>query len=70
MRGVYITPGSHNVEFRFVTPVNTIYVSAAAIGLALLLCGLLVVVRDPPQAPAEQAPPPSPRQARVPATRT
>ena len=70
MRGVYLTPGSHKVEFRFEPPVNTIYVSAAAIGLAFLLCGLLVVVKDPPQAPDERAPIPSPRQAKVPAART
>jgi uncharacterized membrane protein YfhO len=68
MRGVYLTPGSHKVEFRFEPPVNTIYVSVAAIAVGLLLCGLLVVVRDPPQ--AEEIPSPSPRQAKVPVSRT
>ena len=48
MRGVYLTPGTHKVEFRFEPPMNGFYVSLAAIILGLLLCGLLFVVRDIP----------------------
>ena len=53
MRGVYLTPGSHKVEFRFEPPTNTFYVSLVAIGVGLLLCGLLAVVKDPPAPAAE-----------------
>jgi hypothetical protein len=41
MRGVFLQPGQHQVEFRFQPPVNGLYVSLAAIGLGLALCGLL-----------------------------
>jgi hypothetical protein len=43
MRGVYLTPGAHTVVFKFVLPNGPLYVSLAALGVALCLCGLLVV---------------------------
>ena len=41
MRGVYLTPGTHTVEFKFTLPHNLLYVSLAAIGVGILLCGFL-----------------------------
>jgi hypothetical protein len=43
MRGVYMTPGTHTVEFKFSLPAGPLYVSLAAIGLGILLSGLLLV---------------------------
>lgn len=42
MRGVYVTPGAHLVEFRFSLPLGPLYVSLSAIGVGILLCGLLI----------------------------
>ena len=42
MRGVYLTPGAHTVEFKFQPPVHLMYVSLAAIGLAFIV--LMVVL--------------------------
>ena len=47
MRGVALAPGTHQVEFRFQPPMDTFYVSLAAVVLALLLCGLLLALRKP-----------------------
>jgi hypothetical protein len=44
MRGVYLTPGEHTVEFTFTLPRGPFYVSMAAIGATLLLCGSLIVL--------------------------
>jgi hypothetical protein len=43
MRGVYLQPGSHTVEFRFAPPVGPLYVSIAAVVLGLCLCGFLAL---------------------------
>lgn len=43
MRGVYLTPGPHAVEFQFSQPSGLLYVTLAAIGVGILLCGCLVV---------------------------
>ena len=42
MRGVYLPPGSHTVEFRFTLPNKPLYVTLAAMGVGLLLLGLLI----------------------------
>ena len=42
MRGVYLTPGAHSVEFKFSLPLGPLYVSLSAIGVGILLCGLLI----------------------------
>jgi hypothetical protein len=42
MRGVVLPKGSHRVEFRFEPPLASLYVSLAAIGLGVLLCGWVV----------------------------
>jgi hypothetical protein len=41
MRGVYVTPGAHSVEFKFSLPMGPLYVSLSAIGIGILLCGIL-----------------------------
>ena len=41
MRGVYLTPGEHAVEFEFAPPLGSFYVTLSAIGVGLLLCGFL-----------------------------
>ena len=43
MRGVYLRPGPHRVEFRFQPPFRTLYVSLAALALGLLLVGSVTV---------------------------
>ena len=43
MRGVYLTPGAHTVEFKFSLPLGLFYVSLSAIGVGILLCGFLIV---------------------------
>ncbi|HXR49394.1 MAG TPA: hypothetical protein VN784_18310 [Candidatus Limnocylindrales bacterium] len=43
MRGVYLTPGVHTVEFKFSLPLDLLYVSLSAIGVGILLCGFLMV---------------------------
>jgi hypothetical protein len=69
MRGVYLPPGAHTVEFRFQPPVGPLYVSLAAIGAGLLLLGfgLVTTLTSEPQVPAPAprpapASPPSPPQ--------
>ncbi len=43
MRGVYLTPGQHTVVFQYRMSNKPLYVTLAAIGIGLLLCGALVV---------------------------
>ncbi|MGH7970459.1 MAG: hypothetical protein ACREIC_17175, partial [Limisphaerales bacterium] len=47
MRGVFLAAGTHKVEFKFQPPMGTFYVSLVAVCTGLLLCGLLLVVKDP-----------------------
>jgi Bacterial membrane protein YfhO len=46
MRGVYLPPGTHTVEFSFAPPVDTLYVSVAAVFVSLLLIGYLALNRQ------------------------
>jgi hypothetical protein len=48
MRGVYLEPGTHRVEFRFEHPPKSIYLSLAAIVLGLVLSLSLIVWKEPP----------------------
>jgi hypothetical protein len=65
MRGVYLKPDPHTVEFRFEPPIGTFYVSLAAVILGLLLIGYLAVGRQ--KAPTAESPPGSqPRKDRQP----
>jgi hypothetical protein len=41
MRGVYLTPGAHRVEFQFKLPNGPLYVSLTAIGVGIFLAGCL-----------------------------
>ncbi len=41
MRGVYLMPGSHTVEFQFSFPHKPLYVTLTAMGTGILLCGFL-----------------------------
>jgi hypothetical protein len=43
MRGVYLPPGPHTVEFQFSLPSGPLYVTLAAFGVGILLCGFLVL---------------------------
>jgi hypothetical protein len=43
MRGVYLQPGTHTVEFRFEPPVDTLYVSLGAVFVSMLLIGYLIL---------------------------
>jgi hypothetical protein len=45
MRGVYLTPGKHRVEFRFQPPLTAFYVSLATFVAGLFLCGFVLVTR-------------------------
>jgi len=49
MRGVAVGTGQHEVEFRFVTPAKTLWVSLAAAIAGLLLCGALAFGKDSPE---------------------
>jgi hypothetical protein len=50
MRGVYLTPGQHTVEFHFRLPSKPLYISLVAIATGLLLGGVLLFLsrRRPP----------------------
>jgi hypothetical protein len=60
MRGVYLPAGSHTVDFRFLPAVRPFYVSLTAIGLGILLIGILPFV-DRPE-PLVPSPQPATRQ--------
>jgi hypothetical protein len=47
MRGVFLPPGDHAVEFRFLPSLKTLYISACAILVGILIAGYLVVTRPP-----------------------
>ena len=46
MRGVYLMPGKHRVEFRFRPPLTAFYISLTGLAAGVLLCGYVVVRRD------------------------
>jgi hypothetical protein len=45
MRGVYLTPGNHTVEFEFSLPNKPLYVTLAAIATGICLLGLLIFLQ-------------------------
>jgi len=55
MRGVYLEPGEHTVEFKFQPPVGALYVSLGAIALGLVLLGFAFA--DARRQPASQVTP-------------
>ena len=42
MRGVYLTPEAHTVEFQFNSANKPLYVTLTAIGVGILLCAFLM----------------------------
>ncbi len=63
MRGLFLTPGSHRVDFQFKPSLKTLYVSLCAFGVGLALAGYLVATRSSAPATAAAAPKPSPSPA-------
>ena len=63
MRGLYLKPGTHTIEFRFQPPCKLLWVSLAADGIALFLFGFVMVAgnrkseRVPAKSPAPAAEP-------------
>ncbi len=55
MRGVYLSAGSHTVEFRFEPPRTGLYTTVAALAIGLGIGGVLFVTRNAPD--AEERPP-------------
>jgi hypothetical protein len=58
MKGVYLTPGDHTVEFRFEPPAGPLYLTCASIAVALGICFFLVVAGrsgKPKESPADSA---------------
>ncbi len=45
MRGVYLAPGTHTVEFRFTLPNKPLYVTIAAMVVGIFLLGLLIFLQ-------------------------
>ncbi len=64
MKGVYLQPGNHTVEFRYQPRITGLYVSLAAIAAGLVLCSILVLapekvkVSAPPAEPVPAHPKP------------
>jgi len=49
MRGVYLPAGPHTVEFYFTLPSRPLYISLTAIGVGILLSGLLIFLTRKPK---------------------
>ena len=45
MRGVFVPPGRHTIEFRFQAPLQWLYVSVSAFAIGLLLIGYVISTR-------------------------
>jgi hypothetical protein len=58
MRGVFLPPGQHTVEFRFQAPLGFLYISVAAVLIGVFLGGYVIYrrFRCDPETPAETAP--------------
>ena len=63
LRGVYLVPGTHVVEFKFLPPVGLLYVAVTAVALGLLALGILMVSTYKNRIPAPQTVTPPPRAA-------
>jgi hypothetical protein len=53
MRGVFVPPGRHTVEFRYQPPLKLLFISLTAFGLGILLAGFVIVThfRRKPETP-------------------
>jgi hypothetical protein len=68
MRGVFLSPGIHTIEFRYKPSLKTLYVTLCAIGVGIAVGGYFFSTRTPSVAPAEKpAPPPPPAPEPAPA---
>jgi hypothetical protein len=67
MRGVYLTPGHHIVEFQFKPSLKSLYVSVSAIVIGIILAGYLLLTRAPLATPAAPAGPAAAPPTRPPA---
>lgn len=58
MRGVFVPPGHHTIEFRYQPPLKLFYVSLATFGLGILLAGFVIVTncKRKPEPPPETSP--------------
>ena len=54
MRGVQVPAGKHTIEFRYEPPITGLYVTTAAIAIALALLGLVLFTRQTDGAPPVQ----------------
>jgi hypothetical protein len=61
MRGVFLPPGQHTIEFRFRVPMQWLYVSVTAFAFGILLAGYVIVTR------LGRAPEPNPASEKTPA---
>jgi hypothetical protein len=52
MRGVFVPPGAHTVEFHFSLPHAPLYVTVSAMVFGILLCAFLFIATRKPLAPA------------------
>ncbi len=62
MRGVQVPAGKHAIELRYAPPITGLYITTAAIALALLLLGVVLFTRHADGAPPvakPNAPPPA-----------
>jgi hypothetical protein len=59
MRGVFVPPGRHTIEFRYQAPLQWLYVSLSAFAFGVLLAGYVVVTRltRPPESSSGPAKP-------------
>ena len=67
MRGIFLTPGRHSIEFRFQPEVRLLYVSLLAVAVGIGLLAWLFYSRVPVVASVEAtapAPVPAPTQAK------
>jgi hypothetical protein len=61
MRGIYLTPGEHSIDFRFQPPQGFLYVTIAALLFGILLGAWLIRARFTSHRPAAAASSPAPK---------
>ncbi len=66
VRGVFLSPGSHTIEFRYKPPLKTLYVTLCAIVAGIAVGGYLFATRAPSLAPVGTPAPPAPPPALAP----
>jgi hypothetical protein len=55
MKGAYVPAGQHTVEFRFQPELKGVYVTLAAFGLGILICGVLFVATSKTKDPEPES---------------